>query len=300
MAAVYNNYLTQAKKYYEEARKKAKEDQNKIFDEQVSVVNDTYNKAINDAKIDYEDMHRENAIQKLINENEVAEDMANMGLEGSGLNRTQATAVQLSYANNRSSIERQKQAQVDSIAQKLAQELSTIKQNRIATISAIDKEYDSAAVSAAQDAYKKALNAETARIKSYNSGGGGSNKLNKLAYGTLAGTSYGSNGNVIYTDSSGNTMTSREGTNPFSGQIHKDALNSDGEYDKSKVFSNGYQPNNYNGVPLKYYDMTPAKWRTDGKEQKVFTANGKYYVWYGPDGIYKEVEYDKQKGWIWA
>ena len=311
MAVVYNNYLTQAKKYYEEARKKAKEDQNKIFEEQVSVVNDTYGKAINDAKIDYEDMHRENAIQKLINENEVAEDMANMGLEGSGLNRTQATAVQLSYANNRSSIERQKQAQVDSIAQKLAQELSTIKQNRIATISAIDKEYDSAAVSAAQDAYKEALDAETARIKENNrhiekmastSTGIISRNNGILNRGFLGSLSENGvsvkydveNGTTTYIDrNTGYKSTFNRDTNPYTNTVNPDT--------KYGTFDNGYQPNNIGGKKVVDTGLTAP---INGRNQKVFIiggtdrrGNANYYVWDGIQNKYTRA-YEENGDWV--
>ena len=167
MAAVYNKYLEDAKKYYADARAKSKEAQNKIYDEQEIVANDTYNAKINEAKASYEKLQRENAIQKLINENEVAEDMANMGLSNSGLNRTQQTAVQLSYANNKSSIDRQRQLEVDSYARSLAAEISAIKQKRIATEAEIDSQYDQLAESAAQSAYK-----------TYTSGSGGSGGSN--------------------------------------------------------------------------------------------------------------------------
>lgn len=67
----------------------------KVYDTQRRQTQDTYDRQIKDTNNSYEDMYRENAVQKLINEREIAEDMANSGLTDSGLNRTQQTAVQL-------------------------------------------------------------------------------------------------------------------------------------------------------------------------------------------------------------
>ena len=167
MAVVYNDYLTQAKKYYSSKRDEEKLRRNAIYDEQAKVLNDTYNAEISNAKKSYEDLYRENAVQKTINEREVAENMANMGLTDSGLNRTQQTAVQLSYANNRGNITRQKQAEVDYLARTLAAELSKIEQNRISDMATIDQTYDNYETSMANENYKSALDAETANTKAY-------------------------------------------------------------------------------------------------------------------------------------
>lgn len=66
---------------------------NSTKEKQKTVVTDNYNYRIAEAEKAYDDSYRENAIQKLINERQVAESMANMGLTDSGLNRTQQTAV---------------------------------------------------------------------------------------------------------------------------------------------------------------------------------------------------------------
>ncbi len=316
MPAVYNNYLTQAKKYYETARAESKAAQNKIFDEQEKVVNDTYNKAISDTKIAYEDQHKENAIQKLINENEVAEDMANMGHNDSGLNRTQQTAVQLSYANNKSSINRQKQAQLDTFAQSLATELSAIKQNRLSTIAAIDKEYDSAAASSAQEAYKSALDAETERIKENN------RHTEKMAESKPLGIINSKNGvlsrqfiggldengvsvtyktdeyrnkvSTTYVDrNTGYSSTFNYDTNPYTNTINPDT--------KYGTFKNGYQPDNIGNKKL---EDTGEKGNINGKEQKLFRIAGgnrrgteNYWIWDGSQNKYVRA-YDEDGEWV--
>ena len=71
------------------------------FEAQKSQDTSTINKEIDDTKSSYDDLYQENAVQKIVNEREISENMANLGLTDSGLDRTQQTAVQLSYANTK-------------------------------------------------------------------------------------------------------------------------------------------------------------------------------------------------------
>lgn len=156
------------KKYYTDLYSSAKQTElnanRDIADKQEQIAKDIYGKQITDTKIAYDDMQRENTIQKLINENEIAENMANMGLSNSGLNRTQMTAAQLSYANNRSAINRQRQADVDSIAQQLATEISTIKQNKLSADAKVESDFatqiSSDVQSSVKDYYERAEKAQ--------------------------------------------------------------------------------------------------------------------------------------------
>ena len=167
MAVVHSSFLNDAKNYYSQKREEAKQNRHKIYDEQTKTTNDIYNAGISDNEKAYEDYYKENAVQKLINEREVAENMANLGLTNSGLNRTQQTAVQLSYANNKAALDRQKQAQVDTLARNLAAELSSIEQNRLSDIASIDQQYDALETEMANENYKSALETETANTKAY-------------------------------------------------------------------------------------------------------------------------------------
>lgn len=124
---------------------------NSSAEQQKQSVQGIYDKNINDTNAAYEDSYRENAVQKLINEREVAENMANLGLTNSGLNRTQQTAVQLSYANNKASIDRQKQAQVYSFAQSLAAELANIETTRLSSIADVTNQNSQAAMQSAYE-----------------------------------------------------------------------------------------------------------------------------------------------------
>ena len=113
----------------------------------------------------YQDQYRENAVQKAINERQVAESIANLGLTDSGLNRTQQTAVQLSAANNKAAIDRQRQSAIDKLNFAKTQDLSTIRQNWLKDKASINQGYDNAISDTAKELYKKNLEEQTKRIK---------------------------------------------------------------------------------------------------------------------------------------
>ena len=313
MAVVYDDFLNQSKNYWDPKREEAKAKEESIYGSKKQTVTDIYNKQSDDTSVAYEDAYRDNTVQKFINEREVAENMANLGLTDSGLNRTQQTAIQLSYANNKAKINRQKPAQLDTIAQTLATELSAIEQEHLSNVASIDKEYDGYITSTANDNYSEAVKTEAeiekARINAeaelekerISTSAKAAENISKFSYGTSVSMSYGSNGNIIYTDESGNSVKMRAGANPYTGEVNSDLL-VNGEYDASRAFSNGYQPRYYKGKQLTGY--TPPKnskqtskayvpWREDGKQQQIFTTGeNKYYAWYGPENRYVAAQWN--------
>lgn len=95
---------------------------------------------------------------------------------------------------------------------------------------------------------------------------------------------------------SGKTTTMGREVNPYStGEPNKD-LFTNGVYDPSKAFGNGYQPNNIKGDKLKKVgtiDLTAELGRT----QNVFkTSDGKCWVWDSPSNSYAQVK-KKGSGW---
>lgn len=87
------------------------------------------------------------------------------------------------------------------------------------------------------------------------------------------------NGNPIFRNSEGKTQAFGQGVNPYTGTKHKDA--------KNGTFSNGYQPNNINGTKLKNSGMSTS---ITGKNQTIWEANGKYWLWRGDLNKYIEVD----------
>lgn len=133
----------------------------KFYDGQVNTVRDLYSGEVNKVGQAYADQERQNSIQKLINERAVAERAENLGLTDSGLNRTQQTAVQLSYANNQSKIAQQKQAAIDSLNSQMTAKIAELEGNKSAALAGIDSEYEKLI-------HDNAVSARNADLDSYN------------------------------------------------------------------------------------------------------------------------------------
>ena len=117
------------------------------------------------------------------------------------------------------------------------------------------------------------------------SSGSGSSGGNGSSGGTYANTlwnatgTYDDNGNPIYINSEGKTQAFGAGVNPYTGTKHSDA--------KYGTFSNGYQPNNIGGTKLENSGMST---NITGKNQTIWQANGKYWLWRGDLNKYIEVD----------
>lgn len=293
----YEEYLAQAKKALADSKSKGDESINKQAAEQKKVLQENYDIARNETERSYDDAYRVNAVQKLINEREIAENMANLGLTDSGLNRTQQTAAQLSYSNNRAKLDRQKQSQVDALARELASSVSTVEQNRLSALAENEEIHSKAAAEQATSAYNKQqelLEAarkeaekkaeEEAKAASIIRTNGG--LLSRSFTGTLASNGVDSyqndDGTYTYLDNnSGKKTVLAAGVNPFTGTINKDVDNG--------TFSNGYQPDNINGEKLRKAQNT-KKIVVYGNEQYVWTTgNNRYYYWNGAKNVYEEL-----------
>ena len=157
MATNYDAILEEEKKKLEESKQKQIDAVNKTHDSQASTVKTQYDKAVNDTKIGYESNYERNAVQKLINEKAIAERNANLGLTDSGLNRTQQTAVQLSYANQKGDIDLAKQKALDTLSTNLTSTLASIEQSRIGNIANIESSFDAQAQSNAVSRYNSTI-----------------------------------------------------------------------------------------------------------------------------------------------
>ena len=126
------------------------------------------------------------------------------------------------------------------------------------------------------------------------SGGGGSGGSSGSGSGGSGGSSgkatfadtlwnatgtYDDSGNPVFRNSEGKTQAFGQGINPYTGTKHADA--------KHGTFSNGYQPNNIGGTKLKNSGMST---NITGKNQTIWEANGKYWLWRGDLNKYIEVD----------
>lgn len=128
MGKEWNEYV----KVADEATAKKKSEDLSVIESNrkktIDATTDTYNTSISNVNTSYADQYERNAVQKYINEKQIAEKNANLGLTNSGLNRTQQTAVQLSYANQRGKIDLEKQNAINTLEKELASAVATINQ----------------------------------------------------------------------------------------------------------------------------------------------------------------------------
>lgn len=276
----------------------------KMYDTQRRQTQNTYNRQIQDTNNSYEDMYRENAIQRLINEREIAENMADLGLTDSGLNRTQQTAVQLSYANSKNKIDTNRQKAVDTLAASLADAVSRIDANKLAAAEKIRSSYESSWNSAAQSTYAKELEEQTkqveANIKAQKEPISEQQKANYIIQtngGTLRRSFTGSlkdnNVSVIYDktnktttyidNNSGKKTTVASSVNPYTGNDNSELIEEFGAFD------NGYQPRGVRGHGKLLRSV--GKDVINGNMQNIFeAADASLWIWDGSINEYRMVD----------
>lgn len=313
----FDEILKQQQTALSDAKAKKKQAYSEAFDSRRKQTTSTYEQQIKDAQGAYDDLYRQNAVQRLINERDVAESMANIGLTDSGLNRTQQTAVQLSYANQRGKIDLERRKAVDTLAQQLASSIASIDAQETTTNAEIDEAFDNAAAENATSIYnsqqknyydylieKAKAEAETAQAKIRAEADAVNNVQNVINAddGILSRTYSGNladngvrvvkndkDGSVTYIDTkTGKRSTFNAGVNPYTDSTNSDLLDENGLYDSTRAFSNGYQPNNISGQTLTAYKrkiggksvtMTTT---VNGNEQTIWmTPDGTKYVWRG-------------------
>lgn len=117
----------------------------------------------------YQSAYDVNAIQQKINEREVAERMANLGLTNSGLNRTQQTAINIQRANADAALTQQKNAVTASLKQQIADLYASGEnqkaQNKLNVYNAYMDELDSNAVAYANNQASNRAAVAKARIE---------------------------------------------------------------------------------------------------------------------------------------
>lgn len=157
----YNTYLKQVQEDPENVAKLNKKlgTIDTLLDSQAKTVKDTYTQQIKDSEADYEDAYRENAVQKKVNEFYIAEEAANMGLTNSGLNRTQITANQLSYANNKAKLDQQRQSMVDALTREMNAKVADVENSRLSYKQAAQDEWDADNKAVAQNLYTEDVKA---------------------------------------------------------------------------------------------------------------------------------------------
>lgn len=146
----YDDYYKKYLSIYAPQRDQEIADSDAVFNKQLATIEDLYAGRMADSNAQYDALEQQNAVQRFINEQQVAENNANLGVTDSGLNRTQQTAVQLSASNNAAKIARQRQSMVDSLTREVTALKSDIEINRSNAKTAIQDKYTQLASSNAQ------------------------------------------------------------------------------------------------------------------------------------------------------
>lgn len=174
---IYNLGINEHNKNKETKKQTAQSDKqiiNANADANIENITNNYNTQIADTNKSYENAFQQNELQVKLNERHLERKAAEMGLTDSGLNRTQLTANQMSYANQKGEISRQKQKAVDTLAATMRSKITEVNTNRNNQIAQIDSalnndlaqmdlDYASAARQQATDIYNAEYKAEQER-----------------------------------------------------------------------------------------------------------------------------------------
>lgn len=273
------------------------------WDSQISGTQNYFDKQIADAKNTYDGEYQKNAVQKLINEKQVAERMANLGLTDSGLNRTQQTAVQLGYANQKGKIDLARQGALENLTLAMSDAITTLQNQKAASARDITKQWNDYADTQAQniystkmngfvDAYKAQAEADAAVQKAaIEAAAKAEEKTKPQKIYWFRGVSDENNNYLYYNTETGKTEEVPPYMNPYNSQDNR--ITYSAEYkDKNIGFfelangTTGYQPRGLVSEGGKF-----SRLEVGGKPvQFDLYGNGKYNsIWYSPSGHY----------WIW-
>lgn len=305
----FEEYEKELKKSYAPQEAAALSANEQKYATEKKLTTDTYNRQIDETSKAYEDLYDENAVQRLVNEREIAENMANSGLTDSGLNRTQQTAVQLSYANSKNKIDVTRQKAIDSLTASLADAITKLDIEQNDNAATIKSNYAALASEGAQDMYNNAVKEETKRIQadydyrlkmyekqqqaqkeaSYiikTDGGALSRNYTGSLKDNGVDVFYNDDGTTTYIDNnSGKKTTIASNINPYTGTVNPDTANG--------TWDNGYQPDNIKKEKLKAAKRTDngntATSIVNGRTQTIFQCSSGYYLWHGAANQYERL-----------
>lgn len=122
----------------EEVADKQKQNVNTAYDTQIKKIENVADRNILEAENSYDAAYADNAVNKFIAEREIKEMNAETGLQDSGLNRTQRTAVELSKNNADNLVTSKKMSFINNIRKQLQSDIASAEQSRNTEINQID------------------------------------------------------------------------------------------------------------------------------------------------------------------
>lgn len=285
MVKTFEEYVKEAKKQTDPSRNRDIDAIDSSSNAAINLANDTYNKSVEDTTAAYEDEYQKNAVQKLINEKQIAERNANLGLTDSGLNRTQQTAVQLGYANQKGNIDIAKRNALDNLSSNLAAYVTEINNERESNKLSVNQYYDQQNNTIATTMYNSDVNASAEPKKAEIE----NNKPQKIYW--FRGKSAENDNYLYYNTESGKTEEVPPFMNPYTSSdnrlIYIDEYKSgDIGFFQLADGTPGYQPR---GLVSEGGRFEPAEIAGKLMQYDLY-GNGKYNtIWLSPSRHY----------WIW-
>lgn len=313
-----NKIRKETEQQYNPERNKELSLNNTDFDSQKQSVTKKYKRSIDETGDAYAPLYSEASVQKYINEKQIAENMANLGLADSGVKDLYREGIGNTYLNTEGRLNFSRQKDISSLSAELSDAVADIENQRALKKREINSRYDSLINQTAEAKYKQEAAEEEQRIaeeqrwnawkkeeiekitntvrnevqKNYiiKENGG------KLSYdykGSLSDNNvivkYNKDGTTTYTDrNSGKKTTVSSYINPYTG-----TRNGDVQYG---TFSNGYQPNNISGKKLIKVGTINLN-EAIGRNQNVFkTPDNRCWTWDGSVNKYVRV---KDVGGAW-
>lgn len=314
--ASIDNRIEKFKNLYAESFNKDLSAINESAEASKNDVVNSYNNEIKKAQSDYNEQKQLNEIQKYVNEREIAEKIANDGLNMSGLNETKIAETQLSYDNNKSKIDTAMNKAIENFKIQMNAKLNDIEEKRLKDETSLRQKYDNTVLKAAKDEYNTEVKAETARYKADLKASSKANSAIKSEVYTYSRTVKDNMDNSIsiFRNSKGKELKIETGKNPYTNTLNTAAGNGNKKWadikdnymleDSQKAaalygtFENGYQPkgvvfnNKHYGKIKGYADIITTDY---GTRQKIWETSGesgitRYWLWDGTQNSYFEVK----------
>ncbi len=160
MATSIEQLLKQQRKALAGQKNKDIKSKEEEFNLNVGALEDNFNAETAQTEQKYNELYDQNAVNRIVNERKIAENMANSGLTDSGLNRTQQTANQLSYSNTNNQISIEKQKAIDTLALAMRNKRTELEIKKNQDIASIESGYEQLAMQNAVSARNAELDAE--------------------------------------------------------------------------------------------------------------------------------------------
>lgn len=158
-----NKIRKETEQQYNPERNKELSLNNTDFDSQKQSITKKYKRSIDEAGDAYAPLYSEASVQKYINEKQIAENMANLGLADSGVKDLYREGIGNTYLNTEGRLNFSRQKDISSLSAELSDAVADIENQRALKKREINSRYDSLINQTAEAKYKQAAAEEEQR-----------------------------------------------------------------------------------------------------------------------------------------